>query len=92
MWQAAVQLNGVCVKAGKKGKNPAIGESLRFFVPLYRDLCFNRCWALANPVFRLNALGEKMQLSIDVRGIWPTGGSAVLNGIVGSGDGNVSTS
>lgn len=27
MWQGAVQLNGVCVKAGKKGKNPAIGES-----------------------------------------------------------------
>ena len=27
MWQGAVQLNGVCVKAGKKGKNPAIGKS-----------------------------------------------------------------
>ncbi|KAK0517036.1 hypothetical protein JMJ35_000191 [Cladonia borealis] len=24
MWQGAMQLNGVCVKAGKKGKNPAI--------------------------------------------------------------------
>lgn len=25
MWQAAVQLNGICVRAGKKGKNPKLG-------------------------------------------------------------------
>ena len=25
IWQAAVQLNGMCVRAGKKGKNPRLG-------------------------------------------------------------------
>ena len=29
IWKAAAQLNGVCVKAGKKGINPGIGESIR---------------------------------------------------------------
>ena len=42
-------------------------------------------------MFCLNALGENRQLSIDVRGVWPSE-SAELNGTVGSADGNVSTS
>ena len=32
MWEAAVQLNGLCVREGKKGKNPAIGAKKRLSI------------------------------------------------------------
>ncbi len=40
IWSAAVQLNGVCVRAGKRGTNPALGEFVRSF--LY-SLIFYSC-------------------------------------------------
>ena len=32
MWEAAVQLNGLCVREGKKGKNPAIGKKKKLSI------------------------------------------------------------
>ena len=101
MWQGAGQLNGVCVRTGKKGKNPAIGESVRSFRSfLYIKVsCFQQLLSFANPCFCLTAVGEKRQLSIEVRAVWPAGSTAGLNGTVvsvsdlnGTVGGNVSTS
>ena len=95
MWSAAAQLNGVCVKAGKKGKHPGLGESLRPFVrsSILELSCFKPVveLLLIRCSFVGCVIGEKMLLSIEVRGVWPRG-SAVENGTVGSGDGDVSTS
>ena len=79
MWQGAGQLNGMCVRAGKKGKNPAIGESVGSFVPLWRSIMFSHSLSFADSV---NTLGEKRQLSIEVRAVWPAGSVADLNGTV----------
>ena len=60
---------------------------------------FNQFLTLLIRAFFLNAVGEKRQLSIEVRAIWPAGSTEGLNGtVVSVGDlsgtvgGDVSTS
>ena len=82
IWKAAVQLNGMCVRAGKKGKNPRLGVE----------------WQLSIDVRATSGKGEGGLNNGTVGSVEGLNNSTVVNGkglnnsTVVSGEGDVSTS